>query len=199
MPTYQEQIAQWRAQRKQQEVAERVNQIASEYRDAVRERDQHIANNDLESAAWRDADCEQLEQEYSQYVPPQQPQIDPRLVQFAKQNAGFLQKYGQRAYQALDAAHQYMMRPRTGNPNPAFTGMGWNPQHVYTPAYFARMKELLEMHGESHLGVKYDPNEEMLTPNEAAKISGLTPQQYNYAAQVVGRQGRYSWQNKDKG
>jgi hypothetical protein len=199
MASYAEELAQWRAQRKQQEISNRVQQIQQEHAQAARERDIAINNNDMETAEWRDADCEQLEQEYAAYVPPQRPQLDPRLVQFAKQNAGFLQKYGQRAYQALDEAHNYMMRPRTGNPNPAYTGMGWNPQHVYTPAYFNRMKELLEMHGEKLLGVKYDSNEEMLTPNEAAKISGLTPQQYNHAAGVIGRQGRFSWQNKDRG
>jgi hypothetical protein len=36
----------------------------------------------------------------------------------------------------------------------------------------------------------------MLTADEAAKISGLSPQEYNHAAQVIGRQGRYSWQQK---
>src|SRR5262249_47185691 len=125
------------------------------------------------------------------------PQLDPRLVQFAQQNAGFLQKYGQRAYQALDAAHNYMMRPRNPNTNnPAHTGMGWHPQAVYTPQYFDKLKDLLEMHGENFLGVKYDRKEEMLTPNEAAKISGLSPQHYNHAAQTIGAQGRFSWQQK---
>src|SRR5262249_33390840 len=73
--------------------------------------------------------------------PPQQPQLDPRLVQFAQRNHQFLERYGQRAYQALDAAHNYMMRPRNPNTNnPAYTGMGWSPQAVFTPAYFDRLK-----------------------------------------------------------
>jgi hypothetical protein len=199
MASYQEEIAGWRQQRRQAEAQSRINELRQEHTEAIRERDHAIASNDLESAAFADDQAQYLENEYRQLVGPQQPQIDPRLVQFAKQNAGFLQKYGKRAYQALDEAHNYMMRPRTGNPNPAYTGMGWNPQHVYTPAYFNRLKELLEMHGEKLLGVKYDSNEEMLTPNEAAKISGLTPEQYNNAAKVIARQGRFSWQNKDQG
>jgi hypothetical protein len=47
----------------------------------------------------------------------------------------------------------------------------------------ARLREhviaLDELHGEQFPGVKYDRNEESLTANEACRISGLSPQQYN--------------------
>src|SRR5262245_42643261 len=178
--TYQEYIARSRIERANRERLNRLENIQIDHREAVRERDEAAQRGDWDTFELRDTDAEQLEQSWAYENPPQQPQLDPRLVQFAQRNHQFLERYGQRAYQALDAAHNYMMRPRNPNTNnPAYTGMGWNPQHVFTPAYFDRLKTLLEMHGEKLLGVKYDRNEEALTPNQAAKISGLTPQQYN--------------------
>jgi len=193
---YQQTIARMRQERANREHLNRLDNIQIDYREAVRERDEAAERGDVDEFEMRDADCERLEKDWNYHNPPRPPQLDPRLVQFAQQNAGFLQKYGQRAYQALDAAHQYMMRPRTGNNNPAYTGMGWNPQHVFTPQYFDKMKDLLELHGENFLGVKYDRNEEMLTPTEAAKISGLSPQQYNHAVRTMASQGRLGTDKK---
>ena len=59
--TYQQEIAEWRAQRAQRQIADRCRQIATEYEEVRRERDQAIANNDAETAENRDADCQQLE------------------------------------------------------------------------------------------------------------------------------------------
>jgi hypothetical protein len=85
-----------------------------------------------------------------------------------------------------------MMKPRNPNTNnPAYSGLGWNPKAVFTPQYFDKLKTLMELHGEQYLGVKYDRNEQSLTANEAAKISGLSPQQYNRSAQQLAAQGRY--------
>jgi hypothetical protein len=70
MASYQEELAQWRAQRKQAEISNRLEEIKQEHAQAARERDTAIANNDLETAEWRDGDCERLEQEWNQYVPP---------------------------------------------------------------------------------------------------------------------------------
>jgi hypothetical protein len=70
---YAEDLAQWRMQRRQAEVANRVEQIKDEYAEASRERDQLIANGNVEEAEWRDKDCEQLEAEWAQYVPPRSP------------------------------------------------------------------------------------------------------------------------------
>jgi hypothetical protein len=190
MSSYHEQIAQWRNQRAQQQVANRLEQIKSEHAEAARERDQAIANNDLETAEFRDDDCKQLEMEWNQYVPPQS-QVDPRLAEFARRNVGFLQRYGQKGYQALDAAHQYMMRPRNrSTTDPRHTGMGFRPEHCFTPHYFERLKDLMEMHGETLFGVKFDRNEEALTATEAAKISGLPANHYNYAVRMMHAQGR---------
>jgi hypothetical protein len=191
MSDYYQQIAAWRQQRAQQQIADRCQQIRSEYSQVQRERDEAIASNDLDTAELRDQDCQALEQEWAAYV-PNQPQIDPRLVRFAQRNSQFLEKYGARAYQALDEAHKYMMRPRNPNSNnPAYTGMGWKPQHVFTPAYFDKLKTLLELHGEQFLGVRYNRDEEALTANEAAKISGLSPERYNQAARAVAAHGKF--------
>jgi len=192
MATYAEQIAQWRAQRAQQQIADRVNQIQSEYRQVQRERDQAIANNDLETAEYRDMDCQQLEQEYAHYNPPRQ-QVDPRIQEFVRQRTPFVERHGQAAYRAMDMAHGYATRPRNPNTNnPAHTGMGLTPG---TQAYFNAMDDLLTMYSKD-LGLRYDPEEKLLTANEAAKISGLPVKTYNQAAQEIGRQGRYSWQQK---
>jgi hypothetical protein len=190
MATYAEELAQWRQQRAQQQITNRLEEIKAEHAQAARERDVAIANNDVETAEFRDDDCKQLEQEWSQYV-PQRPQVDPRLAEFARRNTAFLQRYGQRGYQALDQAHQYMMRRRNNTTiDPRYRGMGWKPENVFSPAYFENLKSLLEMHGETLFGVKYDRDEESLTATEAAKISGLSPQHYNYAARAMHAQGR---------
>jgi hypothetical protein len=190
--SYADDLARWRMQRQQQQVVNRCEQIRAEHAEVARERDRAIAENDLELAELRDDEAMQLEQEWRHYNPPQQPQIDPRLVNFAQKNSQFLEKFGARAYQALDEAHKYMMRPRRSDTNnPAYRGMGWSPQHVFTPAYFENLKSLLELHGEQFLGVRYNRDEENLTANEAAKISGLSPQRYNQAARAVYASGKF--------
>jgi len=196
MATYAEQIAQWRAQRAQQQIADRVNQIQSEYRQVQRERDQAIANNDLETAEYRDMDCQQLEQEYAHYNPPRQ-QVDPRIQEFVRQRTPFVERHGQAAYQAMDMAHRYATAPRDPNANPSTvaagrSGMGLRPG---TQAYFDAMDNLLTMYAKDY-GLTYDPEEKLLDATEAAKISGLPVKTYNEAAQEMGRQGRYSWQQK---
>jgi len=190
MATYAEELAQWRQERAKAQIADRCNQIRQEYAEASRERDQAIAQNDLETAEFRDDDCKQLEQEWNHYVPPQS-QVDPRLAEFARRNATFLQRYGQKAYAVLDQAHQYLLRPRNPNSNdPRYTGMGFRPEHAYTPQYFRALKDLLEINGEQLFGVRYDRAEQQLTANQAAKISGLSPQHYNHAVRAMHAQGR---------
>jgi len=196
MATYQEQIAAWRAQRQQQQVNDRLQQIRSEHAQAVRERDVAIPENRMEDAELRDMDCQQLEQEWHQYNPPRQ-QADPRMVEFVRRRQPFVDRHGQAAYQAMDMAHRYATAPRDPNATAASvgagrSGMGLTPN---TPAYFQAMDSLLTMYAKDY-GLHYDPEEKLLTANQAAKISGLSPQQYNHAAQQIGSQGRYSWQQK---
>jgi hypothetical protein len=90
MASYAEDLARWRAERKQQEIANRLEQIKTEHAEAARERDIAIANNDMETAEFRDMDAEQLEQEYQQIVGPQRPQMHPASVEFLQKNRAFV-------------------------------------------------------------------------------------------------------------
>jgi hypothetical protein len=180
MATYAEQIAQWRQQRAQQQIADRVGQIRQEYQQAQRERDTAIANNDMETAEFCDRDCVELEKEFLTYNPPR-PQVDARAVEFVRRRAPFVERHGQAAYAAMDLAHRYTMQR-----------MGLTPN---TPQYFKRMDDLLSLYAKDY-GLRYDPEEKMLTANEAARISGLSPQQYNQSARQISNQRRFSWQNK---
>ena len=194
MATYEEQIAQWRAQRAQQQVADRLEQIRSEHREVQRERDQAIADNDIETAELRDADCQQLEQEWRQYNPPQQ-QVHPQWADWMRRNASFIEREGQRGVQAVSEALGYMGRRRNPNSNdPRYTGMGMTPQQIFTPQGLDKLEDLLETHGSQFYGVRYDKNEKGLTPNAAAKMSGLTGEQYNRASREISAQERFSWQ-----
>src|SRR5215831_11964468 len=189
MATYQEEIAQWRAQRQQQ-------QIKEEYRHIQRERDQAIADNDMETAEYRDMDCQQLEKEWAQYNPPQQ-QRNPQWENWLRRNSTFIEREGQRGVQAVTEALRYMQRPRNPNSNdPRYTGMGMTPQQVFSPQGFEKLESLLEIHGQQFYGVKFDKNEQPLTANEVAKMSGQTPENYNRASQRMGSDQRFSWQQK---
>jgi hypothetical protein len=193
MASYQEDLMRWRAERKQAEISNRLEQIKTEHAEAARERDTAIANNDLETAEWRDGDCERLEQEWAQYVPPQQPQMHPASVEFLQKNRAFRERHGQAADQAILMAHNYATRRRNPNTNdPRYTGMGLTPN---TPQYFDAVKSLLTMYAKDH-GLHYDPEEEALTAGEAAKASGVSAQTYNNASRELARDGRFSFQQK---
>src|SRR5262249_5876389 len=160
----------------QQQIADRCNQIRSEYRDVQRERDQAIADNDLETAELRDADCQQLEEEWRQYNPPQQ-QVNPQWAEWMRRNASFIEREGQRGVKAVTEALGYMQRPRNPNPNsndPRYNGMGMTPQQVFTKQGLDKLEDLLELHGSQFYGVRYDKNEKTLTPNAAAHMNGFT-------------------------
>src|SRR5262249_34856839 len=191
--SYAEEIAGWRQQRRQAEAQARVNELRQEHTQAIRERDQAIADNDLELAASADDQCQYLENEFRQLVGPQQPQVDPRMAEFGRRRTPFVERHGQAAYQAMDMAHQYATRARNPNTtNPAHTAMGLK---AGTQAYFNAMDDLLTLYAKD-FGLRYDPEEKLLDANEAARISGLPVKTYNQAAQQVGRQGLYSWQQK---
>ena len=123
------------------------------------------------------------------YAPRQQPQADPRAVAYLNRKKVFVDRHGQAAIDALGRAHQYATTPRnpsTNNPNN--TGMGLRGG---SPAYFKAMDDLLEMYA-GDLGLKYDPKEDALSPNEAARISGLSANEYNNGVQKMYSEGRNS-------
>jgi hypothetical protein len=188
---YLDDVARWRMQRHQQKIVDRVEQIADEYRQASHERDVALANGDAEEAAFHDDDAMQLEQEYLQYCPPQRPQMHPSDAEFLWRKQAFRERHGAHADAAIQQAHAYATRPRLANSNIANLnqhGMGLRPQ---TPAYYRAMNNLLEMYGKDG-GLHFDPNENALTANEAAKISGVSPNTYNAASQQLAAQGRFT-------
>ena len=144
MASYMEDLARWRVERKQAQIADRVNQIADEYREAMRERDRAIADGDTETASFRDDDCIQLKSEYLQYCPPQ-PQMDPAAAQWIRENKAFFERRGPNADAAVRAAHAWLTRP--GN-------AGWR---VNSPEYFRAVESLLETDGPSRFGVDTTP------------------------------------------
>src|SRR5262245_7470184 len=190
MPTYQEQIAQWRVQRAQQQIQDRCQQIRYEYADAQRERDQAIANNDMETAEFRDADCQQLENEWRHYNPPQQFSNDD--IRYLQRKKTFLERNGQLGYQLIARAHQQAVMPR--NPNatsatdPNTYGMGLRRG---TQAYYRAMDNLLEMYAKD-FGAHYDPGEDAPNWQEAARNSGLSQKSYVEAYKTLKAQGRVS-------
>src|SRR5262249_37740444 len=164
MATYAEQIAQWRQQRAEQQIADRCEQITQEYAQVQRERDVAIANGDMYEAEDRDRDCQQLEQEYAQYNPPQ-PQEDPRLTKWAQENRGYLDtlvaRVGpQRAMNYLTSVHGRVTRPRNNrDPNINRTGMGLGGKWELTPAYRKAFEDNLELYSAGDTGVPYNPDE----------------------------------------
>src|SRR5215813_10289749 len=195
--SYQQEIAQWRQQRRQQEAQSRLNELRQEHAQQIRDRDTAIANNDLELAASADDQAQYLENEYRQLVGPQQPQVHPAWTTWMQRNSTFIEREGQRGVQAVTDALAYMQRPRNPNSNdPRYTGMGMRPEQIFTPQGLDKLESLLEIHGQQFYGVRFDKNEQPLTANEVAKMSGQSPENYNRASQRMGSEQRFSWQQK---
>src|SRR5262249_45052843 len=168
--SYQQEIAQWRQQRRQQEAQSRLNELRQEHAEQIRERDIAIANNDLELAASADDQAQYLENEYRQLVGPQQPQVHPAWQTWMQRNSSFIEREGERGVKAVTDALAYMQRPRNPNSNdPRYTGMGMRPDQIFTPQGLDKLESLLEAHGSQFYGVRFDKNEQTLTPQGAAK------------------------------
>jgi len=179
MGTYAEDRAQFIAQAQQRQAANRVEEIKREYAQVERELDEAVADNDMETAHLRALEANQLQAEHAQYVRPQ-PQYHPKDVNLIQKNANYFQKYPQSGPKAALYVSNRLQQ------------IGIPPNH---PQYEDMMYRGMEYYGEK-FNAPYDRNDEILTPDEAAKISGLSPKDYNKAAQEIGRQGRYSWQQK---
>src|SRR5262249_39484051 len=193
--SYQQEIAQWRQQRRQQEAESRLNELRQEHAQQIRDRDTAIANNDMELAAEADNQAQYLENEYAQLVGPQQPQVHPEWTVWMQKNANFIERDGQRGVQAVTDALAYRQRPQNPDPNSRNTGRGMTPQQIFTPQGLDKLESLLETHGAALYGVRFDRNEQPLTMGTAAKISNLDQKTYNSYAQAYANakaQGRVS-------
>jgi len=195
-PSYTEQIAQWRNDRMRQQVEVRKQEIAEEYRDLVRDRDQLIADNQMQDAEEIDQQVQNLEAEWQAYNPPQAPQMDARLQRFHAANKDYVDRLiarhgNDKATAFLNAVDARLTAPRNLS-DPSKGGMGLAR---YSPEYFQRGKDFLEIYSE---GVTKEPftADNTLTADEAARISGVSPQQYNRSAQALQQQGRFSFQQK---
>ena len=182
--SYQQEIAQWCQQRRQQEAQSRLNELRQEHAQQIRDRDTAIANNDMELAAEADNQAQYLENEYAQLVGPQQPQVHPEWTTWMQRNATFIEREGQRGVQAVTDALAYMQRPRNPDPNSRNTGMGMTPHQIFTRQGLDKLEDLLETHGAALYGVRFDKNEQPLTMGTAAKISNLDQKTYNSYAQA---------------
>jgi hypothetical protein len=171
--TYAEDLALWRQQRAQQQINNRLQEIRSEHAQAARERDQLIAENNVEEAAWRDDECKQLEEEWNHYNPPQ-PQYHPKDINLIQKNANYFQRHPQRGAQAAHYVNNLVRR------------IGIGPNH---PEYEEMMRRGMEFYGE-RFNAPYDRNSEALTANEARDISGVDTKTYNAAYQQLKAQGR---------
>ena len=60
-----------------------------------------------------------------------------------------------------------------------------------SPAYFKAIDDLLEMYAKDY-GLKYDPKEDTVGPNEAARISGVRHDEYNNGVKQMWQMGRNS-------
>jgi hypothetical protein len=194
--TYNQQIAEWANRKHQEEQLAQAREAWEEVQQAVQERDDAIINGD-DDAAW---DAHKVavykHQEFQQLVPQQPPQMDPRLQKFHAANKNYIDalisKHGnEKASAFLSAVDARLTAPRNLQ-EPAKGGLGLAR---YSPEYFARGRDFLELYSEGTSGVAYEPDG-TLTADEAARISGVSPQQYNKSAQVMQQQGRFTWQNR---
>jgi hypothetical protein len=198
MADYQEEVYRMRMERKQAEAADRYQQLVEQYNQAVEARDEESLQilskgGDRSEYDYWDQQVEEAERGLAPYIRAQQPQAHPAATQWDARRKAYVerlqQKHGyQGAMQRFAALDGYITRPKIQNEtNPSRTGMGIARN---SPAYFKAADELLELHSDSFFGVKFDPNESTLTPNEACEISGTAPAEWNRQAQLAWQQGK---------
>jgi hypothetical protein len=183
MSDYQEEVARMRMQRKQEEAAAEYEQARQQYNQAVEAREnaalQFMDDPDGARADWNyyDSEVEAAERALAPFMRPPPP--DPRAVKWDAQTASYqnqvMQRVGpERAMQGM--AHVSALAARHFPPN--------------SPGHIKFCEDYLEMYSEDATGVKFDPKDKILDPNEAASISGLSPNEYNASVNSLMRQGR---------
>jgi len=148
--SYPEQIAEWRQYRLQTEQSQRLDELRTEHAQACRERDQAIADGDVETATDRDNDCLYLEQEYRQIAPPPD---DKYKREFMHLLSPWMEKNPQRATELLGLAHNRVTQPRVRFPTPANPGgMGIREN---TRQYWEAIRSNLELYA-GDFGMPFD-------------------------------------------
>jgi hypothetical protein len=192
-PTYAEMIAQMKleaAARQQQQLVREATALYQDVQETERAAAEALQQGDTETANYYVQELTEKEQELGSMVErlpqPAPPPPDPRLAQFEARNQAYLGKLRakvgpQRAGQFLNWCDQRLVK----------MGIARN-----SPDYFRRGRDMLELDSERCTGVPYNSGDQALTANQAAKISGLAPDEYNRASREMAAQGRFSWQQK---
>jgi hypothetical protein len=197
---YLQQVNQMRQQRAQQEYQQRVQEAQANYytnlqyrqeieKQAAGAADEYERAGLLEQWNALDREVQQAEHDLQALMPAQRPQDPPQWRAWAARHKHFFDRYGDRAKQAIQTAHNYLVRPK----NPRETnldrrGMGLQP---FSEPYFRELESLLELYGaDSTFQTRFDPKEAALTPDEAAEASGLSAREYNKAVVELRNQGR---------
>jgi hypothetical protein len=176
-PTYAENLAAWRNERRQREIAEHVENLRAEHEDYVAERDKAIAEGRDGDAAWYDDSVQRVEAEFHEIVPRAMPPEVKRMQNYMHRKQAFIQRHGQDAIRAMDIAHNHAVQ------------CGYTPG---TGPYFKAINDRLALYaGDPQLNgagkpLVYDEKEDALTWKEAAKISGVSPEVYAAAARKGG-------------
>jgi hypothetical protein len=181
-----EQIARMKyesALRQQNQVVREAQAIFQDMQETEQAAAEALQQGDKDTATYLVEALKEKEQELA-HLAPQLPQPRPQLSQaaanFLQLNQSYRQRHGQLADRLFLAAHQCAVKA------------GYTPD---TPAYFKNIRDRMELYAKDS-GAPYDSKEQMLTPAEAAKISGLSADEYNRNSRAVHAAGKFSWQQK---
>jgi hypothetical protein len=180
--------------RQQHQLIREAQSLHEQVRETEEAAAEALAAGDTDTANYYVEQLTEKEQELAyvaERLPPPPPQVDPRVAKGYQRNRAYFDRYGERGLQPFAAAFEHLTRPK--NPNSADwrqSGMGLTPDQALSPAGQTLMEDWVEVNGKPLFNVQYDPNEKALGPNQAARISGLSPSQYNYAARALWQQGR---------
>jgi hypothetical protein len=170
--------AKWRQEYQQEDWEGHVNGVAAEYNEAIRLRNEALAEGDGETAKYHDRAAVRLYTEYNELNPPPSPPPHPDEVELYQKNQPYLRKFGERGAKFVDKAHKFWAK------------RGVVPGH---PDYKERMRDYADMYSRN-AGVPYDRLEELPLPNEvpASANSPLSNEAYNNAAKTLANQGRFT-------
>lgn len=195
--TYEEMVADMRRSRNERMTNERRIQIRTEWEDLQQQRAE--AEAQLDQSRWDelDSEMEALEREDRDYTP--QPTV---------------QQQRQQAWNNLGGAKQEFLMKQRGylGRTGGFFGENAKGMQLFAQAhelalragcredsadYFEHVRRNMEMNAEKvDPRLAFDRSEEMITEQEAAKLSGLSLDQYRRNQQTMVSQGRMSWQQK---
>src|SRR5262249_21037051 len=183
--TYQQQIAEARAERHRYQAEAWKEEMKAEYQGHAEARKRAEEAGDVE--AWHTADdlMEGIENEWARLNPPTQQDVWNTLSvpqrEFLLKNQPYMNRIGQQnALKLFSDAHNWALRTTKQD----------------SPEYFEQVRSIMEMNAEKvNSNFAYDRAEETITEADAARMSGLSPQQYQRNKQIMAQQGRFSWQD----